>query len=129
MASQTLNMRRLRKKGSIEDIFGIMAGFFVLGFLTLIVFMFISKMDEKVQTEDVFTTEARDVSTDMVGIFPDVVDGGIVFLFFMALIASLALATLVVVHPVFFIPYAFEQRKMIQQSIGVIFGIKIKILR
>lgn len=100
-----MNLKKIRKKGTIEDIFGVMAGIFVLAMVVIFLFVFISRTDAEVQQLDIFPQDSKDASTKIKGLFPGIIDEGLVFVFFMALIAVLILASLVIVHPAFIIPF------------------------
>lgn len=96
---------RKGKRGSVLDIFFVMAGFFTMCVIILIMFTVVSRVDTEVQGSDFLVDEAKTASTKMNSIFGGLVDQTAVFLFFMALLASIIFASLILVHPIFFIPY------------------------
>ena len=96
------------KRGSITDIPFIIVGIFTVGIIALFVTLVVSSINTRIQATDIFPSEAKTASTKMSNDFPAVMDGSILFLFFGLTIVSLILASMVIVHPVFFVFYLFE---------------------
>ena len=98
----------LRKKGSLSDLPFIMVGIFTVAIVALLVTILVNNLDVQVQGNDVFTTKAKEASTQMSNDFPAVMDGGILFIFFALVLISLVLASLVPIHPAFLIFFFLE---------------------
>lgn len=114
-----MNLTKLKKRGSITDIPYIIAGMFALGFIVLMVTYVVDQIDDQVQTDDLFPTEAKEASTKMKNDFPEVMDSGTVLVFFGMCIASLLLASLVPVHPIFLVFYLIELLVLIWVGGGI----------
>lgn len=100
--------RKKRKRGSITDLPFIMGGILALAIVALLTTLVVQKLDDQVQDNTVFNSNAKDASTTMRDDIPNVMNGGIVFIFFGAVFISFVLAALVPIHPAFFIFYIFE---------------------
>lgn len=100
--------RRKQKKGSITDLPFIIAGMFSVAVFAFFVTVVLNDFNEQVQLNDIFPDEAKAASEKMSNDFPEVMDSGIVFLFFGMAAVSLILAALIAVHPIFFPFYLLE---------------------
>ena len=98
----------LKKRGSITDLPFIIAGIFSFAIIVIMISLLLYHLDDKIQNNAVFGTEAKSASTTMSDGFPKVVNNGIIFLFFAMCIVSMILASLISVHPAFIIMYALE---------------------
>lgn len=97
-----------QKKGSISDLPYIIAGIFSFTLIVLLISVLLYHLNDKVQVNDVFESEAKTASTRMSEGFPRVVNTGILFVFFAMCIISLVLSSLVPTHPAFIILYILE---------------------
>lgn len=97
-----------RKKGSISDLPFIIAGIFSVVMTALVVTLLLNNLNTKIQNTDIFDASAKSASDKMTNDFPEVMDGGILLIFFGMVIVSLVLASLVPVHPVFLIFFLLE---------------------
>lgn len=109
----------LGKKGSITDLPYIISGIFAVALVALLVTHVVSNLNDQVQDNEVFNAGAKSASELMVDDIPNVMDGGIVFIFFAMVIISLVLASLVPVHPVFLIFYILEWVLLIWIGAGI----------
>ena len=98
----------LRKKGSLSDLPFIIVGIFTIAIVALLVTILVNNLDIQVQGNDVFTDKAKTASTNLANDFPQVMDGGVLLIFFALVIISLVLAALVPVHPAFLIFFFLE---------------------
>jgi len=96
------------KKGSISDLPFIMGGIFSVAITVLVVTLLLNNLNAKIQDTDIFDTPAKAASDKMTNDFPEVMDGGVLFIFFCMVIISLVLASLVPVHPVFLVFFLLE---------------------
>ena len=103
-------------RASIQDIFYIVIGFFVVAVCLLFVFKLVSSANTNMQGMDVLTDEAKSMSSSITTFIPQSFDVGMLILFIGMMIAMLILAMLVPVHPVFMVFY------LIILVIGVVFG-------
>lgn len=112
---------RLRKKGSALDLFYIVIGFFIV----CVVGILISSATTRFNTEfqkigaDVVPTEGYDASTKLANVFPNTLNGGMLFLFFAACAVALLLASMTAFHPVFFIFFLLELTLLIIFGAGI----------
>lgn len=111
--------QKINKKGSITDIPFLIGGIFAVALVALLVSLVVIEFDDKVQDNTIFNTKAKTASTKMSDDLPNVMDGGIVFLFFSLSLISLVLASLVPIHPVFLIFYIFEWVILIWFGAGI----------
>ena len=96
------------KRGSISDLSFIMIGIFSVAVTALLVTILLNNLDARIQDNNIFNAQAKSASEKMTDDFPEVMDGGILFIFFCMVIISLVLASLVPIHPVFLIFYFLE---------------------
>ena len=97
-----------RKKGSSKDLTFIIIGTFSVAITALLVTILLNNLNDNIQDMDVFNTEAKSASKTMAEDFPEVMDGGILLIFFGMVLISLALASLVPIHPIFLIFFLLE---------------------
>ena len=97
-----------RKKGSITDLPFIMGGIFSIAIVALLVTLLVSELDVEVQSNDIFSSNAKGISSNLTDDLPNVMNGGIIFIFFAMVIVSLVLASLVPIHPIFLVFYLLE---------------------
>lgn len=109
----------MAKKGSITDLPFIIGGVFSVALVALLVSLLVININTEVQGNDEFPTNAKSASTKMSDDFPNVMDGGIVFIFFGMVIISLVLASLVPIHPVFIVFYLLEYIVLIWLGAGI----------
>lgn len=107
------------KKGSILDLFYIVIGVFVLAVIVVLVSFMTHTINTQISTLPLVGTEAQTASTTLSSTMPDTMNSGILFVFFGACIASIILASLVIVHPVFFIFYILETSLLVFFSGGI----------
>lgn len=107
------------KRGSITDLPYIMAGIFAVAVVAFLVTVVVNKIDDQVQSNSLFPANAQSASNQMKDDFPNVMNGGIVFLFFGMVFVSLVLASLVPVHPVFIPFYLLEYILLLWVSAGI----------
>ncbi len=102
-------IRKLRKskRGSLRDLLvvGVILLFFAI--VMLIGYVFMSNINDQVQTMSVFDTvpNARAATTSLTDVYTGPIDAGFMFLTIGAAIATLVLAALVRIHPIFIIFY------------------------
>jgi len=111
-----ISRKKLRKKGSITDISFILIGIFSVALVALLVTYVVNSLNDEVQVNDIFPDNAKDASTKMNDDFPNVMDSGIIFIFFGMCIISLILASLVPIHPMFLAFYFIEYLLLIYVS-------------
>lgn len=99
---------RKTKKGSITDLPFLMAGILSVALVAFLVTIVVNRLDTRVQADNMFPADAKSASSQLADDFPNVMDGGIVFLFFGMCLISFVLASLIPVHPVFLLFYFFE---------------------
>lgn len=107
------------KKGSITDMSFIIAGVFSVAIVALLVTYVVNNLNTQVQANTIFPADAKSASTDMADNFPKVMDGGIVFIFFGLCFISIVLASMIPVHPAFFIFYLLEYILLIWLGAGI----------
>lgn len=109
----------LGRRGSITDLPYIIAGIFSIAIFAFFVTLVLSSLNDKVQENNIFNTNAKDASQKMSDDFPAVMDGGIVFIFFAMVLVSLILASLIPVHPIFIPFYILEWLLLIWLGAGI----------
>ena len=99
----TRERRHLNKRGSIGDIFLIIAMLLVFSMAVLIGYKITNSFNANIQADALMPAEAKTASTQLVGYYPGAMDN--VFLLFTigVCIVTLILAALVRVHPMFII--------------------------
>jgi len=97
-------MRKLNKKGSIQDIVFIGAVLLFFGMIVLFGFKVTDSFNDKVQTMDTLPGEAKTSSTQLLGTFSGTIDNTFLLLTIGLAIGALILASLVRIHPIF-IPF------------------------
>jgi len=108
-----------RKKGSITDIPFIMAGIFSVAIIALLVTVLLNNFNNNIQDMDIFNDGSKDASASMASDFPEVMDGGVIFIFFGMVFVSLILASLVPMHPIFLPFYLLEYILLIWLGAGI----------
>ena len=93
----------LNKKGSIQDIAFLAVLIFFIGIVILISFKVSTEYNTNIQANTNIPNEAKIASSQIKEFFPGVVDNTILFLVIGIGIVSLAMASLVKVHPVFIV--------------------------
>lgn len=109
----------LTKKSSITDLPFIMAGIFSIAVVAFLVTVVVTNLDNEVQDNEIFNTNAQEASEKMADDFPAVMDGGIIFIFFCLVFISLILASLVPIHPIFIPFYFLEYVLLLWVSAGI----------
>ena len=102
---KNLGVFKKSKRGSIQDIAWIIAVFAVFSMLLLVSYVVYSHFDTAVQTSTQFPTEAKTASSQVKSVFTNIVDKGAIFLLIGMIIATFILASLTLIHPVFFVAY------------------------
>ena len=97
-------LRKLNKKGSIQDIVFIGVVLLFFGMIVLFGFKVTSEFNDKIQVMDDIPTEAKTSTTSLLGNFSGTIDNTFLLLTIGLCIAALILASLVRVHPIF-IPF------------------------
>lgn len=98
----------MEKRGSITDLTYIMTGIFTVALISILVSLLVSNLNSEFQEVDVIDSRAKSASTLMSDDVPNVMNVGIIVIFFAMCIISFVLASLVPVHPVFLIFYILE---------------------
>lgn len=101
------------KKGSITDLPFIIAGVFSVIVVAILVTYIVSNINTEWQEMtwmDEFDKKnlSRSASTKMSDDIPNVMNGGILLIFFGAVAVSFILAAMIPMHPAFFVIYIFE---------------------
>lgn len=97
-----------RKKGSVTDLPFLITGIFTMAVTALLVSLLLWHINDRVQVNDLFESNAKSASEKMSQGFPTTMNSGIVFVFFAMSAISLVLASLVPIHPAFVIFYFLE---------------------
>lgn len=95
----------MNKRGSILDILWIGIVLFILSLTTILVYKVYSEIDAKFQASDDLPTESKTASSQMLAHYPGIIDNSFLFITIIMAIIAFALATLVRVHPIFFVFY------------------------
>jgi hypothetical protein len=98
--------KQFKKKGSIVDLLGIGVSLVVLGLTVLIVFKVYSSFNTGF-AEQTTNVRALQSNAEMEGLYTGIIDNSFLFLFIGLSIITLILASLVRIHPVFFVFYFF----------------------
>lgn len=98
-------MRKLGKKGSILDLIFIAVGLIVFAVATLLAFKIMSEFNDNVQANADIPTEAKTASNTLEGDYSGILDKSFLFICIGLAIGALILASLVRVHPIFFVFY------------------------
>jgi len=107
------------RKGSITDLPYIMAGIFGFAITVVLISLLVYHTDDRFQDISVIDSRAKDASEDMSTGFPDMMNGAIVFVFFVLCVISLVLASLVEHHPAFLIFYILEWVLLVVVGAGI----------
>lgn len=99
--------------------FYIVIGVFVVAVIAVLVSTVTSQINTQVSRIPLIGQQAQTASTTLSTTIPDTMNSGILFVFFGACIASIILASLVIVHPVFFIFYILETSLLVFFSGGI----------
>lgn len=94
------------KKGSLQDLVLIGVVLLFFGMIVMFGFKFMSELDTQIQGMGVVSDNAKEASTSLKGHYTGAIDNGFLFLAIGLGIATLILAALVRVHPIF-IPFFF----------------------
>ena len=97
-------LRKLNKKGSIQDIVFIGVVLLFFGMIVLFGFKVTSEFNDKIQTMDDIPADAKTSTTSLLGNFSGTIDNTFLLLTIGLVIGALILASLVRVHPIF-IPF------------------------
>jgi len=97
-------IRKLNKKGSIQDLVFMGAVLLFFGMIVLFGFKVMDSFDEKIQDMTDIPSNAKAASTSLKGNFSGVIDNTFLLLTIGLIIGALILASLVRVHPIF-IPF------------------------
>lgn len=108
-----------RKKGSITDLPILIGGIFTVALVAILVTLLVNNINTQIQANDIIPTAGKTASTRMVDDVPNVMNGGIIFLFFGMCAVSLVLASLVPMHPIFLIFYFLEWVLLIWLGAGI----------
>lgn len=109
----------MAKKGSITDLPFIIGGIFSVALIALLVTFLVNNLNDEVQDIDMFNSNAKSASSKMADDFPNVMNGGILFIFFGLVFVSFILAALVPIHPIFLPFYLLEYVILIWLSAGI----------
>ncbi|MBU1669457.1 hypothetical protein KKC13_13710 [bacterium] len=96
-------MRKITKKASMQDIGYIMGFIFMISIVILITFKVSDTLNTKFQDSSQITTEGKTAFGRINNLFPNVLDNSFMLLVIGLGIVAIALASMVRVHPVFFI--------------------------
>lgn len=96
------------KKGSILDLLFIVVGLLGMAIIAILITFLLTKINDHVQTNIIFSTAARTASTTMTNGFPATMNFGIIFVFICLSLISCVLAALIPVHPIFLVFYIIE---------------------
>lgn len=110
-----------QKKGSSLDLFYIVVGIFAVAIIGILISSVITRFNTEFQKIVIpnMGTEAKAASSTLGSIFPNTLNGGILFLFFAACAVALILASMTPMHPVFFIFYILELVLLIIFGAGI----------
>lgn len=92
------------KRASLQDVIFIAAAVFIISTVTLLGFKLSDVFNTRVQADDTFPSDAKSMSTDMMGKYPSLMDKSMLTILILLSIVTLVLAALVRVHPIF-IPF------------------------
>src|SRR4030065_1949719 len=92
------------KKGSLLDLVVIGVALFLLAFGLLIGFKLMDELNDKIQDTGFIPTEAKTASTELLGKFTNTLDQSMLYLAIGLGMATLIMASLVRIHPIF-IPF------------------------
>lgn len=96
---------RKNKRGSISDLIFIATVIFFFAVLVLIGFKVTNEFSSQIQSDDVFTADAKTAVASVNNLYPTAVDNSFLFLMVGLIIAAFVFAMAVAIHPVFFILY------------------------
>jgi len=97
-------LRKLNKKGSIQDLVFIAVVLLSLGMMVLFGFKVTTEFNNNIQTMSEIPTEAKTSTTSLLGNYSGTIDNTFLLLTIGLAIGALILASLVRVHPIF-IPF------------------------
>lgn len=98
-------VRKLNKKGSLDDMIFIIISLLVLSMFALLGFKIVTEFNTKIDASGLAESYGTDAVDTINNIYPTTIDNGMLFLLIGLLIISLVLASLVVIHPVFLVFY------------------------
>lgn len=99
-------LKRKNKKGSLQDPIQIGVILLFFGIIVLLGFKIMNGVNDQVQVMDIMDSKSQAASTALTGHYSGVIDNSFLFLALGLAIATLILAALVRVHPIF-IPLFF----------------------
>jgi|TARA_R100000501_G_C2629296_1_gene123928 H+/Cl- antiporter ClcA len=94
-------LKRKNKKGSLQDVIQVGVILLFFGMVVLLGFKIMNGVDEQVQSMDIMDTRSQAASTALTGHYSGVIDNSFLLLAIGLAIATLILAALVRVHPIF----------------------------
>lgn len=94
-------MKRMNKKGSVQDVVLIMVVIFVFSLVTIISFKVQNELNTKFQASDQFDDHGKNAMGNINNIYSGVLDNSALFLVVGLSIGAIALAGLVRIHPIF----------------------------
>lgn len=95
------------KKGSIVDLIYIAGGLLFFSMVVLISYRVFTEVNTNIQANGVITNDAKTASTDLLGLFPGLIDNMFLFVTIGLGIIMLIFAALVRIHPVFIFIFLF----------------------
>ena len=96
-------MARRNKKGSVQDIIYIMVFLVVVFIGTLVAYKISNEINTKFQASDDISAKGKTAMSSINDMYPNVVDNSFLLLTIGLCIVALALASMVRIHPVFFV--------------------------
>ncbi len=94
---------RAKKKGSIQDVMFILVTLVVLACATLLSYRMMDSVNTKLQESSLITVDGKAASDKLNNMYSGVIDQGFLLLFVGLCIGAMALATMVRIHPIFFL--------------------------
>lgn len=95
--------KKMNKRGSILDLFFLVFFLALLGSIILVTFTMLSGTNDGIQSSDIVPSEVKTFSQTNTDRYQSSFNGAYVFGFVMLCIATLALAALIRVHPIFLV--------------------------
>ena len=101
--SQKPTPRRMRKRGSVQDLMYIVVVMFLVGMVGLVGYTVGSKFMEKVSSTDSVPAEAKTIGNQVNGYYTSVFDKALPVILIGMCVVAIVLATMVRVHPAFIV--------------------------
>lgn len=98
----------MEKKGSASDLPLLMVGIFGIAVVALMVSLVLYHLNTSIQANTAFDADSKAAMNKMSTDFPVTINSSIIFIFFALCIISFILASMVSVHPAWFIAFLLE---------------------